>query len=172
MLRRGLFEKWSGSSTITRLIKNIWSAEANFVETLTFGAKLFVYASRTKPRKVSVFKFLTVAVYIFTNLLPWGSVQTRSIKQNKEGKHSLRWPVNQPSRFFRRKYLKPPLLPQNKLTLLSLKHLLNLVNFYWLTNPARLSYVFIYANSPGLSGILPDIEAISALPYGWPKTTR
>ena len=77
VLRRGSFEKCSWSSTITRLIKSIWSVAANFVETLTFGAKPFIYDLRTKPRKVSVFKFLTLVVYIFTNLLPWGSVQTR-----------------------------------------------------------------------------------------------
>ena len=37
VLRRGSFEKYSGSSIITRLIKSIWSAGANFAEALTFS---------------------------------------------------------------------------------------------------------------------------------------
>ena len=161
VLRRGSFEKCSWSSTITRLIKSIWSVVANFVETLKFRAKPFIYDLRTKPRKVGVFKFLTLVVYTFTNLLPWGSVQTRWIKQNKKKKHLRRWPVNRPLRFFRRKYLKPSFLPQKK-NWTRRRYNISLISLLFIDWPIQLdyptagaNYVFIYANSPG-----------------WPKTTR
>ena len=87
--------------------------------------------------------------------------------------------MNRPSRFFSRKYLKPPFLPQNKLTLLSLKHLLNLTDFYVLivTVQSRwiilrqvltsFSYMSALSDHPGFSRIQ---RQSPALPYGWPKS--
>ena len=77
VLRRGSFEKCSWSSTITRLIKSIWSVVQILSKHWSFESSHSSMFREPSLEKSTFSKFLTLVVYIFTNLLPWGSVQTR-----------------------------------------------------------------------------------------------